>query len=504
MYKSLKDLLDYIDSHTYTYTIQHSDGKNGIVESEFVYIPPFKTAGFPDSMVAKGFKNGVVLGNVSIAKYPMSHPLATETSKGGADGANWGGSYAAVSQPRKCAWTYVSWDEAKAACERMAINNAVSGTTTSAGGVDYLVDSNWQSKLIGKKIEITVDGITYYRRIITIDGANDKIIFWPPLPYGLTTNLTGDNNDLRYIRKNSATNYIQIEYVYGGASGTMSAARTGSGTSDDPYKITVTFYDDDNLASSVISKIRANADCNAIVHVENAPGNDGSGAIAAMSATSLAYFTVSSGAIYTVKRFGLMDPYDWATLKYLTAMRYAVNGIPYPKGNNYYGRDVNDADELQNYGLPDPDYDDGSHDICKVLTGTGPLSWYHNGQANGIWGLNGNIWEWILCQMGNTEDYVIGAGFMGEGYTMPSSNGYWAEMEIAGDCGIGELAIIKGTPAGAGDADFDHCYYWQDTGLRAFLVGGLWYNGAHAGLFGLYALCAPSFRGAGFGFRASL
>lgn len=31
-----------------------------------------------------------------------------------------------------------------------------------------------------------------------------------------------------------------------------------------------------------------------------------------------------------------------------------------------------------------------------VLTGTGPLPWSHNGQMDGIWDLNGNVWEWLL------------------------------------------------------------------------------------------------------------
>ncbi len=501
MYKSLKDMLDYIDAGTYTYVIPHSDGKNGIVESEFVFIPPFKTAGFSAAMQAKGFVNGVTLGNVSIAKFPASHPLATETSKGGVDGADWGAGYAAVSKAMKSSWTYVDADEAKTACELMDIANSAASTTTSAGGLNYLIDTAWAAKLVGKKIEIVEGGVTYYRRITTI-GQTDRVYFTPDLPYGLITAIAGANNDIRYTRKNSTTNYVNIAYVDGGAVG-LSVARTGAGTVGDPYVITVTYGNADKLASTAITAIRADADCNAVVHVMNADGNDGSGDLAAMGASSLAQFIVSSGSAYTVKRFGLMDPYDWATLKYVTAMRYAVNAMPYPKGNNQYGRDVNDADEIQNYGLPDPDYDDASHEITKVLTGTGPLSWMHNGQENGIWGIS-NTWQWILLQMGNVVDYVIDAGFMGEGYTMPISDGYWDEMETAGDCGIGNLALIKGTPGGAGDADFDQCHYWRNTGLRAFRVGGGWSTGADAGVFDLHAGHAPSTRYVACGFRASL
>ena len=396
---SVQDVLDHIEKGTYTYTIPHSDGVNGIVESEFVYIPGFKTAGFPASMIAKGFKNDVILGNVSIAKYPMSHPLATETSKGGVDGANWGSPYAAVSKARKCAWTYVDFDEAKIACEKMDVNNSVAGVTTGAGGANYLIDTGWQSKLIGKKIEIVIGAVTYYRRITTIDGPADKIIFWPDLPGGVTVGL---------------------------------------------------------------------------------------------------------GDAYTVKRFSLWDPYDWATVKYITAMHYAVNGMPYPKGNNDYGKDISDADAIQNYGMPDPDYDDAANTICKTLTGTGPLSWSHNGQINGIRGLNGGVWEWCLCQLGNVVDYVIDAGYMGEGYTLPTTTDRdWATMETAGACGIGDLAMVK-TVAVGGDPDFDNAHYWVATGLRAFFVGGSFNNGARAAVSTLHTDSAPSGRNVFFGFRGAL
>ncbi len=500
---SVQDVLDHIEKGTYTYTIPHSDGVNGIVESEFVYIPGFKTAGFPVSMTVKGFQNNIILGNVSIAKHPMSHPLATETSKGGVDGANWGSPYAAVSKARKCVWSYVDFDEAKIACEKMDVNNSVAGATTGAGGADYLIDTGWQSKLIGKKLEIVEGGITYYRRITTIEGHNDKLIFWPELPYGMTTALAGVNNDIRYTRKDSTTNYVDIVYVDGGAVA-LSVARTGAGTVGDPYLITVTFGNADKLASTAIAAIRADADCNAVVHVQNAPGDDGSGDLVALAATSLAQIVVSNGSAYTVKRFGLWDPYDWATVKYVTAMHYAVNGMPYPKGNNQYGRDVSDADEIQNYGMPDPDYDDGAHAICKTLTGTGPLSWSHNGQINGICGLNGGEWEWNLCQLGNVVDYVIDAGYMGEGYTFPTTTDRdWATMETAGACGIGDLAMVK-TVAVGGDPDFDNAHYWIATGLRAFFVGGDFPDGTRAAVSALSGDGAPSYRNVYFGFRGAL
>ncbi len=61
-----------------------------------------------------------------------------------------------------------------------------------------------------------------------------------------------------------------------------------------------------------------------------------------------------------------------------------------PKGNNYYGRDYNDPDTAEYYGIPA--YWSSSK-IARVLNGTGPLSWFHDGTPWGIWGMNGNFYS---------------------------------------------------------------------------------------------------------------
>lgn len=61
-----------------------------------------------------------------------------------------------------------------------------------------------------------------------------------------------------------------------------------------------------------------------------------------------------------------------------------------PKGNNNYGRDVTEAIRTAS-----PTGFDSNRNAMRVATGTGPASWYHNGQINGVWGMNGNVWEWI-------------------------------------------------------------------------------------------------------------
>ena len=61
-----------------------------------------------------------------------------------------------------------------------------------------------------------------------------------------------------------------------------------------------------------------------------------------------------------------------------------------PKGNNYYGRDYNDPNTAEYYGIPA--YWSSSK-IARVLNGSGPLSWFHDGTPWGIWGMNGNFYS---------------------------------------------------------------------------------------------------------------
>ncbi|NCB27449.1 MAG: hypothetical protein EOM62_18640 [Bacteroidia bacterium] len=61
-----------------------------------------------------------------------------------------------------------------------------------------------------------------------------------------------------------------------------------------------------------------------------------------------------------------------------------------PKGNNYYGRDSTNPDTAEYYGIPA--YWSSSK-IARVLNGSGPLSWFHDGSPWGIWGMNGNFYQ---------------------------------------------------------------------------------------------------------------
>lgn len=92
---------------------------------------------------------------------------------------------------------------------------------------------------------------------------------------------------------------------------------------------------------------------------------------------------------------------EWATICFI--VKLLGHDI---RGNNYWGRDLRDPDSWEYYGIADPvvaSYtQQQGKSYSRLLTGTGPVSWSHNGMANGIVDIVGNVWEWI--------DFLIDCG----------------------------------------------------------------------------------------------
>ena len=78
---------------------------------------------------------------------------------------------------------------------------------------------------------------------------------------------------------------------------------------------------------------------------------------------------------------------EWAAV----ALWCHKNGCE-PKGNNNYGKDDSESGYI---AIPAPGVQDNNK-TTRVLTGTGPVTWSHNGQMDGIYDMNGNVWEWVL------------------------------------------------------------------------------------------------------------
>lgn len=100
--------------------------------------------------------------------------------------------------------------------------------------------------------------------------------------------------------------------------------------------------------------------------------------------TSINFDTALSSCKAKGAGWHLMTRMEWALLAHWCKQ----NGTM-PYGNNNYGKD---ARETVRKAIPT--YKDGDT-VCRVATGTGPLTWSHDGTPAGIWDLNGNVYEWV-------------------------------------------------------------------------------------------------------------
>jgi hypothetical protein len=185
-----------------------------------------------------------------------------------------------------------------------------------------------------------------------------------------------------------------------------------------------------------------------------------------------------------------------------------VAGTDLPKGNNSYGRDYQDADSPENYGMRDPVEPGAGSGIDRVLTGSGPNTWSLTGHPLGVWDLNGNVWEWIDLLMGGGNsvsgvagtDHIINPGFPEAGLTLPSTTNYIATLE---DSDVnGKKAALPKT-VGSAVLEYGSDKYYQNTGERAAVRGGYWNETSNAGVFNLALADAPSRTSHSLGFRAA-
>ena len=222
----------------------------------------------------------------------------------------------------------------------------------------------------------------------------------------------------------------------------------------------------------------------------------------------------------------LMTNWEWAAI----ALWCMANGYQ-PTGNTNWGRShVNTWETGRRADGGVPGNDSG---VGRNLTGSGPMSWRHDGSPAGISDLVGSVWEWVdglKLQDGRIilapdNDYALSeTGWVAQDMWLSSSGGVTFEAtegdvvrdgEI-GDDGYGNSASAEwrtmgGDPATQlltrslimpnGTLDPEGRLYVRNYGERLPCRGGSWSNGGNAGLAAL-ALNNPRTSAYGtFGFR---
>ena len=252
-----------------------------------------------------------------------------------------------------------------------------------------------------------------------------------------------------------------------------------------------------------------------------------------------------------------MTRLEWCAI----ALWCLKNGFQ-PNGNNNYGKDIS---EDTYKAIPTSIQADGA--TCRVATGTGPLTWYHNNAPDGIADMNGNVWEWttgirlvygelqvlshdgvtfgndaadpINSQGANSSlwraiDGTTGALITpnGSGTTSNSlkldstSNGWqWVTGALASKQDANRYAEFESTTVDASVCEAAQrilqalCLYksnstagaykgdgfWANNGAaeRCFLAGGSWRHSARAGVFEVYCNYPRSLANDSVGFRSA-
>jgi hypothetical protein len=91
------------------------------------------------------------------------------------------------------------------------------------------------------------------------------------------------------------------------------------------------------------------------------------------------------------KGWHLITAFEWASLAFLSKMLGTM-----PNGGNANTDPPADSVATTEIALLDKHLHDETATYHRALPGTGPVNWAHNHLANGVWDLQGLVWQWVM------------------------------------------------------------------------------------------------------------